>query len=109
MSADDDGKAPGDGEDPRLSSLEARLKEAHRTEAERTAPVEVPGVFTGKGVSQGNRVLSVLIGAPLGSMIVGFAIDQVLGTRPWAMLGMLFLGTVSAFVQVWRISQERVE
>ena len=109
MSADDDGKAPGGGEDPRLASLEDRLAEAHRTEAERTSPVEVPNVFTGRGVSQGNRVLSILIGAPLGGLIIGFAIDQVLGTRPWAMLAMLFFGIVSAFVQVLRISKERAE
>ena len=109
MNADDDDKAPGGGEDPRLSSLEARLAEAHRTETERTSPVEVPNVFTGKGVSQGNRVLSLLIGAPLGGLFIGFAIDQFFGTRPWAMLAMLFLGIVSAFVQVLRISKERAD
>ena len=109
MSADGDDKAPGGGEDPRLASLEERLAAAHRTEAERTAPVEVRNVFTGKGVSQGNRVLSILIGAPLGSLIVGIAIDQLLGTVPWAMLAMLFLGIVSAFVQVLRISKERAD
>ena len=109
MSADDDGKASGDGEDPRLTSLEDRLKAAHRTEAERIAPVEIPNAFTGKGVSQGNRVLSILIGAPLGSLIVGFAIDQLFGTRPWAMLAMLFFGIVAAFVQTLRISKERAD
>jgi F0F1-type ATP synthase assembly protein I len=40
---------------------------------------------------------------------VGFVIDRVLDTRPKAMLAMLFLGIVSAFVQIWRISQERAE
>ena len=109
MIADDDGQAPEGGEDPRLTSLEERLKVAHHAEAERTAPKGAPGAFTGKGVSQGNRVLSALIGAPLGGLIIGFAADQVLETRPWVMLAMLFLGIIAGFVQIWRISQERVQ
>jgi ATP synthase protein I len=102
-------EAPEGGEDPRLSSLDDRLQAAHRAEAERTAPKGAGDAFTGKGVSQGNRVLSTLIGVPLGSLAVGFVIDRVLDTRPKAMLAMLFLGIVSAFVQIWRISQERAE
>ena len=108
MASDDNGQAPG-GEDPRLDSLEERLKAAHRTEAERTQPKQVGKAFTGKGVSQGNRVLSALIGTPLGGLIIGLSIDQLLGTRPWVMLALLFLGIAAAFVQVWRISKERVE
>lgn len=109
MTADDRDKAPGGDEDPRLASLEERLAAAHRMEAERTSPVEIGPAFTGKGASQGNRVLSVLIGAPLGGLFVGFAIDQLAGTRPWVMLAMLFLGIVAGFVQIWRISRERAE
>jgi ATP synthase protein I len=109
MATDDTGQAPEGGDDPRLTSLEDRLKDAHHTEAERTAPKAVGNAFTGKGASQGNRVLSTLIGAPLGGLIIGFAVDQFLGSRPAAMLSMLFLGIVAGFVQIWRISRERVE
>ncbi len=109
MTADETGQAPEGDEDPRLTSLEERLEAAHRTEAERTAPRQVRNVFTGKGVSQGNRVLSALIGAPLGGLIIGFAADQLLGTRPMVMLAMLFLGILAGFVQIWRISRERAE
>jgi ATP synthase protein I len=109
MAADRPDEAPEGGEDPRLASLDERLKAAHRTEAERTAPKGADSPFTGKGVSQGNRVLSTLIGAPLGAMLIGWLADNLLGTAPWAMLAMLFLGIISAFVQIWRISQERAE
>jgi ATP synthase protein I len=78
-------------------------------EAERTTPVGADSAFTGKGASQGNRVLSTLIGAPLGAMLIGWLIDRWLGSAPRAMLAMLFFGIVSAFVQIWRISQERAE
>lgn len=109
MGTDDNGQAPDGDEDPRLNSLEERLKAAHHAEAERTTPKQVRNVFTGKGVSQGNRVLSALIGTPLGGLIIGYALDQLLGTRPKAMLAMLFLGIIAAFVQIWRISKERAE
>lgn len=109
MVSNDPQEAPDGGEDPRLASLDERLKAAHRTEAERTAPKGGGNPFTGKGVSQGNRVLSTLIGAPLGAMLIGWLLDRWLGTTPWAMLGMLLLGFVSAFVQIWRISKERAE
>ena len=109
MATDDTGEAPEGGEDPRLTSLEERLRDARHAEDRRTAPRQASNVFTGKGVSQGNRVLSTLIGAPLGGLFVGFALDQLLGSRPWAMLAMLFLGIAAGFVQIWRISRERAE
>ncbi len=111
MVSDRSNEVPGEGEDPRLASLDDRLKATHRAEAERTALSEVTSgaAFTGKGASQGNRVLSTLIGAPLGAMLIGWMIDRWLGTTPKAMLAMLFLGIISAFVQIWRISQERAE
>ena len=109
MAANDPDEAPGGGEDPRLRSLDERLKAAHHAEAERTAPKGTGSAFTGKGASQGNRVLTALVGVPLGSLVIGFVIDRMLDTRPKAMLVMLFIGIVSAFVQIWRISQERAE
>ena len=111
MTANDPDKAPGGDEDPRLASLGDRLKAAHRAEADRTAPsgATTGAAFSGKGAAQGNRVLSTLIGAPLGAMLIGWLIDRWLGSSPKAMLAMLFLGIISAFVQIWRISQERAE
>lgn len=109
MGTDETGQAPDGDEDPRLASLDERLREAHHKEAQRTAPRQMRNVFTGKGVSQGNRVLSALVGTPLGGLIVGFAIDELAGTRPTAMLVLLFLGIVAGLVQTWRISRERAE
>jgi len=109
MGADEHGEAPDGGGDKRLDSLEDRLRKAHHTEAERTGANPAPNPFTGKGVSQGNRVLSTLIGTPLGGLVIGYAIDGLLGTRPKAMLALLFLGIIAAFVQIWRISKERAE
>ncbi len=109
MAANEPEQAPDGGEDPRLASLDERLQAAHHAETQRTAPAGQFDGFTGKGASQGNRVLSTLIGAPLGAMLIGWLADRFFGTAPKAMLVMLFLGIAAAFVQIWKISQERAE
>ena len=60
------------------------------------------------GASRMSGVL-LLIGAPVGGAVIGFAIDSLAGTAPKAMLVMLFLGLIAGFVQIWRISKERAE
>ena len=109
MTASEPDEAPEVREDPRLSSLEDRLKDLHRAEAERTAPVGQAPSLTGKGAAQGQRVLSALIGAPLGAALIGWVADKALGTSPAGLLIMLFLGFGAAISQVMRISNERAE
>jgi ATP synthase protein I len=104
--ANDPNNAPGGG-DPELSSLEARLQAARKAEAERTAEPKSP--LGGKGSQQGQRVLSILIGYPIGGGVLGWLLDGWLGTRPWIMLGLLFLSFAAACRQVFLISKERPE
>lgn len=107
MAANDPDKAPTGGEDPRLASIDERLRAAHHAEAARNAPPELPLGMGGKGARQGNRVISVLLGYPLGGGIIGWLLDGWLGIRPWAMLGLMFLGFIAACREIWRISNER--
>ena len=58
MAANDPEEAPGGGEDPRLASLDERLKAAHHAEAHRNGPAQLPLGMGGKGAAQGNRVIS---------------------------------------------------
>ena len=109
MVANDPGQAPDGGEDPRLSSLEERLRAVQHAEEERTAPMGQPAALTGKGTAQGQRVLSALLGAPLGAALIGWVIDRFAGTSPFGLLIMLFLGFGAAISQVLRISKERAE
>lgn len=99
---------PDAGEDPRLTSLDERLRAAHHAEQVRTARARQPGM-TGTGSAQGQRVLSALIGAPLGAALIGWVIDRLAGTSPFGLLVMLFLGFGAAISQVYRISKERAE
>lgn len=106
MAEDGPRQDPKLSEDARLKSLDERLKKAQADEAARTGKVRTR---PRKGQSQGMRVLSDLVGIPLGSALIGWLIDRWLETTPWVMLGMLFLGFGIAFRNVLRISKEPAE
>lgn len=95
------------GEDPKLASLEERLRAARQAESERTAPPASNIAVTGAGGRRGEQVLSILVGYPIGGGVVGWLLDGWLHTRPWIMLVLLFLGFAAACRQVFRISKGR--
>jgi len=69
-------------------------------EAKRTAKPQPD-----RSYQAGQLVLSNLIGAPAGGFVIGFVLDKWLGTQPWLLLIMLFLGFVGGFMNVMRISK----
>ena len=91
-------------DDPRLSALDERLREARVKEAARTGQVAPDA---DRGYSQGNRVIAALIGSLIGGALIGWLIDRWFGTTPWGLIVMLFLGIAVAFRQIIRISTER--
>ncbi|HEY8434302.1 MAG TPA: AtpZ/AtpI family protein [Sphingomicrobium sp.] len=97
--ADDD--VPKLPPDARLESLDERLDRLQQAEAKRTAKRQ-PDANT----QAGQLVLSQLVGCPLGGGIVGWLLDRWLGTRPWLLLVMLFLGFAVGVWNVIRISNE---
>jgi ATP synthase protein I len=106
MNADEPGQDPSGAEDPRLTSLEERLKAAHDAEAVRTGSKHKK---PSKGYSQGNRVLAELLAGLVGGALIGWLIDRWLDSSPWALLVSLFLGIAVAFRNIIRISNERPE
>jgi ATP synthase protein I len=101
MAEDGPRQDPKSPQDARLASLDERLRRAQAGEAERTGKAErVPD----RGQDQGMRILSVLVGYPLGSALIGWGIDRAIGSR-WVVLVMLFLGFGAAIREVWKISQ----
>ena len=93
---------PGLPEDARLTSLDRRLKQAQAEEVVRSEGWQHGAIEPYR--SPGYRVLSVLIGYPLGCALIGFAIDRFAGTRGvW--VAMIFVGFAVAMWQVWKISK----
>lgn len=91
-------------EDARLNSLDERLRRAKSEEAVRNGAVEGTGDTSYR---LGNRVLAELIGGMVGGAVIGGTLDWLLGTSPWLLLTLLFLGIVSAFRNIIRISNQR--
>ena len=106
MSANDPGQDPESVTDQRLTSLDERLEAIRQAEQVRTASAHKKPE---KGYSQGNRVLAELIAGLVGGGLMGWLFDRWLGTSPWLLLVMLFLGIGVAFRNIIRISQERPE
>jgi ATP synthase protein I len=94
---------PKSPQDARLASLDERLRQAQAEEAARTGG---PGRSTvAYYKSPAYRVLSVLIGYPLGCALIGYAIDRFSGTRGvW--VAMIFVGFAVAMWEVWKISKQ---
>lgn len=91
-------------EDARITALNERLAQAKSEEAIRT------GEGRDKGEDDyrlGSRVLSQLVGGLVGGALIGWVLDRFLGTSPWLLLVMLFLGIASAFRNIIRISNQR--
>jgi ATP synthase protein I len=106
MGNEDSGQDGLGREDPRITSLNKRLDAAKRDEAIRSGKV---GEGQGKGYSQGNRVLSQLIGGPVGGAVIGWVLDRLFGTSPVLLLALMALGIVVAFRNIIKISGERPE
>jgi ATP synthase protein I len=91
-------------EDARLNSLEERLRRARTDEAVRTGAARTKGE---DDYRLGNRVLAELIGGMVGGALIGWVLDRFLGTSPWLLLVLLFLGIAVAFRNIIRISNRR--
>ena len=102
MAEDDNEEVPKLPPDARLESLDERLDRAQRREAERA-----PKVQDDPSYRVGQLVLSQLIGGPLGGGVIGWLLDRWLGTAPWLMLTLLFLGFAGGIFNVFRISSRQ--
>ena len=103
MAENEPGQDPGLPEDARLTSLDRRLKQAQLDEAQRTGGRQ-PNVAKWARSPEW-RILSVLIGYPVGSALIGVAIDYFAGTKgAWVVMG--FVGFAVAIWEIWKISQQ---
>jgi ATP synthase protein I len=103
MAEDEPRQDPMSPPDARLASLDERLRQAQAEEAERTGRNRAATAPYYK--SPAYRVLSVLVGYPLGCALIGYAIDRFAGTRgAWAV--MVFVGFGVAIWEVWKLSKQ---
>ena len=88
--------------DARLESLDERLDQVQRREAAKVSKAQGSA-----GYRAGQLALSRLVGGPLGGGIVGWLLDRWLGTTPWLMLVLMFLGFAGGVYSVFQTSSNR--
>lgn len=93
---------PAVAEDPALGSLEDRIAAARATEDKRLGRTDAPVV---EGRNKGMQIASTMVGYPLGGIVVGWLLDSVFHTRPWIMIGLMFLAFFGACLQVVRFNK----
>jgi ATP synthase protein I len=101
MAEDDADEVPKLPPDARLESLDERLDRLQRRDAEKASKEQ--GDSSRRA---GRLVVNQLIGGPLGGGIVGWLLDRWLGTAPWLMLILMFVGFAGGFISVMRISNK---
>jgi len=85
-----------------LKSLGERLDRARR---DRTGPAAGDGKSDGafrSALGLGFRIGLELVVAVVVGLGIGWAIDRVLGTKPWVMILFLFLGFAAGLLNVFR-------
>jgi ATP synthase protein I len=87
-------------EDPAIDSLDNRIAAARKAEDERMARDNKP---LADGNASGMQVVSTMVGYPLGGILIGLFLDNVLGTLPWITIGLMFLAFVGACLHVMRM------
>lgn len=103
MAENESGQDPGLPEDARLASLDRRLKQAQLEEAQRTGERQ-PNVAQWARSPEW-RILSVMVGYPGGSALIGVAIDHFAGTKgAWVVMG--FIGFAVAIWEIWKLSKQ---
>src|SRR6185437_11679652 len=84
-----------------LARLGERIDKA-RAERARREPVAADRSALQQGLGFGFRIGIELVVAIGVATAVGWAIDHWFGTRPWAMIGLFFLGVAAGMLNVYR-------
>jgi ATP synthase protein I len=101
MAADETEQDPISPQDARLTSLDERLRKAEQVEKERKPNAEAYASVS----SIGWRMAQNLIGMPLGGLVIGLLLDNLLGTLPWITLGLMFAGFAGAVLNMMKITK----
>ena len=97
-----------DGEDEkamkaRLEALSAALDKRQHDQADR-ADAEAANLRTGRAMSLGFRVLSEFVAGIIVGALMGWYIDDWLGTKPVLLIIMTMFGTAAGFWNVYRLA-----
>ena len=91
----------GEPRDP-LRDLGDRLAGAQKKTLDDKKPARGGARLDNNALALAWRIGIELVGAVAVASFLGWAFDRWLGTRPWGMILMFFLGVAAGMVNVWR-------
>jgi ATP synthase protein I len=112
---DPDMSSKSSGPDNQDAELKARLDKlsgaikaemVHVQDERKAAASTTPAVGLGKAMGTGFRVTSELVAGVLVGGFLGWWIDRWLGSSPFGLLIMLFIGMVAGFWNVYKIAMK---
>jgi ATP synthase protein I len=88
-------------DDQKLNDLQAQI------DALKAKTQPKPEVVTqeSENMSVGMRAGAELVGCIGGAALIGYGLDRWLDTKPWALIIMLLLGVATAFMNIWKATQ----
>lgn len=100
---------PDDAEElkARLAKLRGDLqaqRESGRKEADRKAEADLTDKGLGQAMSLGFRVLSEFVAAIVVGALIGWQLDEWLGTSPFLLILLLGLGVAAGFWTIYRLA-----
>ena len=90
-------------QDP-LSALDTRLKKARKLVQDPLTKKTTDGSEKGSVLSLAFRVAVEIVSAVVIGFILGWFLDDWLGTKPWLMLTFVFIGFVAGVLNVYRMA-----
>ena len=93
---------PDENEDGSLSSLDARISKARAERNMKASGGRVPDKELDGLVGTAFRIGTELVAALVVALLIGWALDRWLGTRPWLMIVFFFLGAGTGILNVYR-------
>lgn len=99
-------KAESEALNARLERLDAALRKAEDEQAAQDAPSpERKGVS--QAMSLGLNAFSEFVGAVIAGGLIGWQMDEWLGTKPGLLLAMLGLGVAAGFWNILRLAKQQ--
>lgn len=98
-------KLPDHSQKARTSELAAKIKLAQDARLAQATP-DADEQENGSMMARGFRIGTEFVAAILVGTGIGFVIDEIAGTRPWALLIMFMIGFAAGILNVTRVVAE---
>ncbi len=87
-----------------LSDLDARISQARNSELKRNAKAGDSSGSQQSGIGQALRIGLEMVSAVIVGFIIGWLLDNWLGTNPWLKIVFILLGAAAGMLNVYRLA-----